>query len=194
MTTTRKETKVFIAGSRRLSKLSHDVKLRIDKIVEKHLTILIGDANGADRAVQQYLSSKSYHDVIVFCMEGICRNNIGNWTTQEIKAVASGKRDFAYYSTKDRAMGREADYGLMLWDGESRGTLTNIVQLVREAKPVVVFLAPEKAFYTLRDSSDLSRVALHLARADFDQIERDLQSTDSRRAGSRKAVSAQLVF
>jgi hypothetical protein len=194
MTIARKETKVFIAGSRRLSKLSQDVKLRIDKVVEQNLTILIGDASGADKAVQQYLSSKGYGEVVVFCMDGSCRNNLGNWTTQEIKAVDSRKRDFAYYSTKDRAMAREADYGLMLWDGESRGTLTNIVQLVREAKPVVVFVAPENTFYTLRDPSDLSKVSVRVAHADFDQIERDLQSADSRRGANRKSASVQPVF
>jgi len=194
MTNTRKDTKVFIAGSRRLSKLSQEIKRRIDNIVDKHLTVIIGDANGVDKAVQQYLSKKGYSDVLVFCMDGSCRNNIGNWTTQEIKAANPGRRDFAYYATKDRAMVKEADYGFMLWDGESRGTLTSIVELVRDAKPVVVFVAPDKAFYTLRDSSDLVKVSLHVDHADFDRIERDLQTANTSQAASRKHVVAPPLF
>lgn len=41
--------KVFIAGSRRLSHLNEDVKGRIDTMIEKGFTILVGDANGADK-------------------------------------------------------------------------------------------------------------------------------------------------
>jgi hypothetical protein len=46
----------------------------------------------------------------------------------------------------------------MLWDGRSRGTLTNIVHLVREGKPVVVYVAPERSFYTLRQCSQLAEM------------------------------------
>ncbi|MGZ5441159.1 MAG: hypothetical protein ACXW5U_05340 [Thermoanaerobaculia bacterium] len=31
--------------------------------------------------------------------------------------------DFEYFTAKDAAMAEQADYGLMLWDGESVGTL-----------------------------------------------------------------------
>ena len=49
-------TKVFIAGSRQLSRLNADVKRRIETMIEKGFTILVGDANGADKAVQRYLA------------------------------------------------------------------------------------------------------------------------------------------
>jgi len=148
-------SKVFIAGSRRLSKLSRDVTHRLDNIIEKGLTVLVGDAKGVDKAVQSYFSKKQYTNVQVFCMEGGCRNNVGNWPTRAVSAANPGRRDFAYYSTKDRVMTDEADYGLMLWDGESRGTLTSIVDLVVRGKPVAVYFAPKRIFYTLRDSSEL---------------------------------------
>lgn len=194
MTSRMKDERVFIAGSRRLSKLNHEVKRRIDNIVDKRLTIVIGDANGVDKAVQHYLSKKGYSNVIVFCMDGFCRNNAGNWKTQEIKAANPDKRDFSYYATKDRAMVKEADYGFMLWDGDSRGTLTSIVELVRAAKPVVVFVAPDKAFYTLRDSDDLAKVSSHLNHADFDRIERDLGMTSETRGGKRRDTLDRLLF
>jgi len=51
-------TKVFIAGSRQLSRLNADVKRRIDTMIDKGFTILVGDANGADKAVQRYLPKR----------------------------------------------------------------------------------------------------------------------------------------
>ncbi|MGC2422192.1 MAG: hypothetical protein WA405_11155 [Candidatus Acidiferrales bacterium] len=192
MTRTRNDTKVFIAGSRHLSRLNADVKRRIDNIIDKHLTVMIGDANGVDKAVQQYLNTRCYSDVLVFCMEGGCRNNIGGWATRAIKAADSGRRDFAYYSTKDRAMANEADYGLMLWDGESRGTLTSIVHLVREGKPVVVFLAPDKTFYTLHDSNHLVKMLGHFDPTALQRIDRDLQAVSTGSISTRRLETAPL--
>src|SRR5215813_8073240 len=148
-------TKVFIAGSRRLSKLNEQVKRRIDNIVDKNFAIMIGDANGVDKAIQKYLCARHYRNVVVFCMEKNCRNNVGDWPKREILAAESSRRDFAYYSTKDQVMVQEADYGFMLWDGQSRGTLRSIVDLVQREKPVIVYVASEGAFHTLRRPKDL---------------------------------------
>lgn len=101
------------------------MKHRIDTIIEKGFTILIGDANGADRAVQRFVAEKGYRNVIVHCMAGNCRNNVGGWPTREIVAP-EGARGFAYYSTKDQAMVDDASHGLMLWDGKSKGTLIKV--------------------------------------------------------------------
>ena len=53
-------TKVFIAGSRQITRLPADVRTRLDVMIEKGFQILVGDANGADKAVQRYLADKSY--------------------------------------------------------------------------------------------------------------------------------------
>ena len=176
MTRIRNGTKVFIAGSRRLSQLRNDVKRRIDNIVDKGLTVMVGDANGVDKAVQRYLSSRHYSNVLVFCMEGGCRNNLGSWPTRKVAAADPARRDFAYYSTKDRAMVEEADYGLMLWDGKSRGTLRSIVDLVRQKKPVVVYIAPAGSFCTLRQSGELAEMLSRVDPIALQGIDRELQS------------------
>ena len=118
-------TKVFIGGSRHVSRLNAQVRKRIDNIIEKEFPILIGDANGADKAVQQYLHSNHYKNVEVFCSDGICRNNIGDWEIRSI-SVGTRKRNVQFYSAKDRIMAQEATFGLMLWDGKSIGTLLNV--------------------------------------------------------------------
>jgi hypothetical protein len=168
--------KVFIGGSRRLSRLSANVKRRLDNIVNKRLTVLIGDANGADRAVQHYLASKRYDDVIVFCIAGECRNNVGKWPVRNIVPLEEARRDFAYYAAKDRAMADETDYGLMLWDGKSRGTLTSVVDLMRQGKLVVVYFAPGKSFYTLSDHEDLALLVRSLDGELLQRIESDLDA------------------
>lgn len=149
-------TKVFVAGSRNLLKLNDAVELRIDNIIHKGLKVIIGDANGADKAVQHYLHSKNYKNVEIFCMEGACRHNVGNWPIRIIPAPGSKRKDFAFYSIKDLTMANEADYGLMLWDGQSRGTHSNIVQLLTRGKPCVVYLSQNKSFHTLREIEQLS--------------------------------------
>ena len=47
-------------------------------------------------------------------------------------------------------MAAEATVGLMLWDGESHGTLMNVVRLSTAGKPVVVYVQPRKSFLEIR--------------------------------------------
>jgi hypothetical protein len=182
-------SKVFVAGSRRLSKLSDDVRRRIDNIVRKKLAVIVGDASGVDKAIQQYLRDKHYGNVTVFCMEGSCRNNVGDWPTRSIAATDPSRHDFAYFSTKDRVMVEEADYGFMLWDGKSRGTLRSIVDLVKRGKPVVIYMAPDKTFRTLRQSKDLAEMLAHIDPATIQGIQgidHDLHSLAVSGESSRK--------
>jgi hypothetical protein len=159
---------VFVAGSRQISRLPAEVRSRLDIIIEKGFQILVGDANGADKAVQRYLADKSYPNVLVHCMKAHCRNNAGNWPTREVDAPR-GAKGFDYYSLKDRAMAEAAEYGLMLWDGKSKGTVNNVVNLSRDCKPVVVYVAPTRQFLTVKAFDDLKDL---LAEGDSDSVER----------------------
>ncbi len=150
-------TKVFIGGSRKITRLNKDIKGRIDNIIQKEYTILIGDANGADKSVQKYLFDKSYRNVRVFCMGNECRNNIGHWETHLITRTRN-KKDYNYYSIKDLEMVRETDYGFMIWDGKSKGTLNNIINLLKENKKVLVHFSPNKEFYNLITFDDLEKL------------------------------------
>ncbi len=142
-------TKVFVGGSRRASRLNGQFRERLDNIMEKGFPIVIGDANGADKTVQQYLHSKRYQNVEVFCSNEICRNNIGNWPTRSIPAE-SRDRTAEFYSAKDRVMAQEATVGLMMWDGRSVGTLLNVFRLVGLQKKAVIYTVPEKRFLEFR--------------------------------------------
>ena len=61
-------------------------------MIEKGFQVLVGDANGADKA-ERYLAAKSYPNVLVHCMKDHCRNNVGHWPTREVDAPR-GTRGF----------------------------------------------------------------------------------------------------
>ncbi len=112
---------------------------------------MIGDAPGVDKSVQQYLHAKGYRDVEVFCSGTRCRNNVGDWLTRQV-AVNSSRRDFDFYATKDIQMAQEASFGLMIWDGESAGTLMNVWRLIKQNKKAVILEVPKRSSYELKAS------------------------------------------
>jgi len=142
-------------------------------MIDKDFTILVGDANGADKAVQRYLAEKGYRNVIVHCMVNNCRNNVGGWPTREV-LPPKGARGFGYYAAKDQAMVDDAAYGLMLWDGESKGTLNSVLNMIRQEKPVVVYLAPKRTFQNLHSLSNLTDLLGNCDKASVERFEREL--------------------
>ena len=54
-------------------------------------------------------------------------------------------------------------------DGKSKGTANNVVNLSRDRKPVVVYVAPTKQFRTIKTFDDLKDL---LAQGDSDSVER----------------------
>lgn len=150
-------TKVFIGGSIKITGLNKDIKYRVDNIIQKEYIVFIGDANGTDKAVQKYLFDKGYKNVRVFCMGNECRNNIGNWETRHIEETMS-RKDYYYYSIKDLEMAKETDYGFMIWNGKSRGTFNNVINLLKENKKVLVYFSPTKEFYNLITIDDLEKL------------------------------------
>lgn len=164
-------TKVFIGGSRKVSRLSADVKQRIDRIIAGDLEVVVGDANGADKAVQRYLDEQGYSNVVVFCTGQRPRNNVGKWQLRSIQPP-SKRKDYRYYTAKDKAMTEEATHGLMLWDGKSVGTLLNVLRLLGQGKKVVVFDAPRRAFLELRKPDDWDQVIKRCDPETISEVER----------------------
>lgn len=150
---------VFIAGSRSLSKLNAQVRERLDNIMKQNLTVLIGDANGIDKAVQRYLAAHKYQPVHIYCM-GVCRNNIGNWNTLMHRAARGIRHGRTYYEVKDLAMAKDASCGFMIWDGISKGTLKNVINLIGIHKIVLLYIDPKKDFYSVRTQDELDRALM----------------------------------
>lgn len=145
---------VFIGGSRYISRLNDVIFERFQAILDARLGVFLGDANGADKSAQRWFAAHGYRDITIFHSGGAPRNNLGQWETRAI-VPKSSKRDFHFHAAKDLAMADAADYGFMLWDGVSKGTLNNILNLLERGKKVVVYFAPTKDCKTLREIADV---------------------------------------
>jgi len=160
---------VFIAGSRALYRLNPQVRERLDNIVSRCFSVLVGDASGVDKAVQQYLARQSYRSVTVYCMDP-CRNNVGDWPVRAHTAEAGARRDRFYYGIKDAAMVRDATWGFMLWDGRSKGTLANTIGLLNTDKKVLLYLAPRRQFFNLHTFEHLCEMLNAIGVQDVEQF------------------------
>jgi len=137
--------RIFIAGPRSITTLNEKVKDRLYGIYEKTYSVLVGDANGVDKAIQRYFSELNYTNVIVYASNGIVRNNLGDWQVETVP-VSNKIKGFDFYAMKDKAMADNADYGFMLWNGESKGTLNNIINMLNGNKKVLVYFSPKNSF------------------------------------------------
>jgi hypothetical protein len=125
-------TTVFIAGSISINRLHKNVQERIGKIVSSGLDVVVGDADGADTSIQKCL--RDYQAVKV--TGNVPRNNVADWPVHNVYSKAkAGSR--AYFTAKDLEMARESDYGLMIWDCKSTGTLSNVIELLREKRSLL---------------------------------------------------------
>lgn len=173
-------TTVFIAGSITIKNLDQMVKDRIDNIAASKFRILVGDANGVDASIQEYLRQIGYKNATVYCSGSIPRNNIGGWPVHSVVTkAAQGTR--AFFTAKDVEMAKSADFGLMIWDAKSTGTITNVIEILSRRKKSVVFINKAKSFKTIRTVEELdqliqcmseeSKVKAHQKMKLFDKIE-----------------------
>jgi predicted XRE-type DNA-binding protein len=152
-------TTVFIAGSISISRLHEKVQDRINKIVSSNFNVVVGDADGADTSIQQCLHVYRADRVTVYCTGDTPRNNVANWPVHRVHSKArAGTR--AFFTAKDLEMARSSDYGLMVWDCKSTGTLSNVIELLKEKKKSLVFVNKNKDFVTVADGDGL-RHLLH---------------------------------
>lgn len=148
---------VFISGSIAISRLDQRVKERISKAVNAGLSVAVGDADGADTSIQQHLASISAERVTVYCSGDQPRNNVGDWMVEHVyPEAAPGTR--RYFTAKDIKMAAAANYGLMIWDAKSTGTLSNVIELLKANKKSVVFINKSKSFVTVSDGHSLEQL------------------------------------
>ena len=134
-----KMSTIFIGGAREIKVLPEKVENRLKNIYNKNHSIVIGDANGIDKVVQQYFYNYKYSNIKIFASNGNARNNIGNWKVESIK-VSSKLKGFDFYKEKDLAMAKVADIGFMIWNCKSKGTLNNMINLLTLNKELIVYL------------------------------------------------------
>lgn len=162
---------IFIGGSREVTKLPADVLPRLDEIIKKGHHVIVGDANGADKAVQTYLANHNYKHVTLYVSGDKPRNNVGRWNIHSVTADSKAK-DYHFFAAKDREMARRADFGLMIWDGKSPGTLLNLVRLVQGNKIAVLYNVPLKQTINLKTADRLREFYRECAQSIRNDIEK----------------------
>ena len=122
---------VMISGSRSIKDISAGLP-SIDRIMLLNFSIIVGDAGGVDKLVQEYLRRSNYLNVKVYFALWDGNAKPRNTTEYETVGVAGS------YINRDIAMCSICDYGLALWDGNSRGTKDNIDRTGKKTKIITI--------------------------------------------------------
>ena len=150
--------KIFISGSLTLNMLPPEVKESIKKAIKKNYKILIGDAKGIDKTVQNYLKVLGYKNVVIYYIGDSPRNiSDTDWKSVRVPIennplfIKNNRYTREAQMVKDKAMSDNADTGLVVWKDSSinrfgkisvsKGTLNNIYRLLTSNKLVGIYLA-----------------------------------------------------
>ncbi|WP_444930997.1 hypothetical protein ACJJIF_04225 [Microbulbifer sp. SSSA002] len=171
-------TKVFISGSITIKEIDPAAQERINRIVASTFTIILGDANGADSAVQNYVQHLNYKNVVVYCSGKKARNNLGLWNTEHVSTHHRvGSREF--YQAKDKEMASDCDYGFMIWDGSSTGTLSNVIEITRLGKYSLVFISKTREFIKIKCADDIDKLKSLMTGPDIEKANKKIKFEDS---------------
>lgn len=131
--------KIFISGSKSISKLPELAKAFINQFIENGDEILIGDCYGVDAVVQKYLEAKEFNNTTIYCSGTTPRNNfVSAAKIHSCTEAAKGLTGSAFHYVKDIQMANDCDQALMIWDGKSKGTAENLNRIKEMGKPFVV--------------------------------------------------------
>lgn len=146
-----KQRTVFISGSSKTQdkesgyyrkRLPKPVRDKIDQKMRNGDKIIVGDAPGIDRQVQDYLKSKKYKNVEVYGPGKQVRYSADkNWKTNPIDDPDHEPMSPEWLAKKDKAMTDAADEGLaIILDEGAKATRNNIERLNKQEKPVDAYM------------------------------------------------------
>ena len=166
--------KIFISGSMRIKRLDPKVKDMIDNIIKTDFSNLLGDAEGVDASIQELLNSKGYTNDTIFCSGDKARNNIGRWQVKKIHTDYQ-KNTRLFFTAKDIQMAKKCDYGFMVWDSKSTGTLSNVYELFSQGKKSLVFINKLRTFKQIGKVADFEDLISVMSASAFEKADKKLQ-------------------
>lgn len=152
--------KIVLGGSRHLEYVPKEIEDRLLEWIENSAEFLIGDAPGTDRAFQKFFNSKKYLNVTIYTSADEVRNNLGNWHVEKVESGLKSKSN-AVHAFKDRKMSKIADVGLMIWDSQSAGTLSNVIDLINQEKECYMWLATDSDLCRFDNLKSLEKFLLN---------------------------------
>ena len=147
----RKRETVFVSGSSKTQfedsgyyrkDLPKDVRKKINEYIKNGDKIIVGDAPGIDRQVQDYLKKKRYKNVEVYGPGNKQVRYSANkkWKTKLIDAPEFEENSPEWLAKKDKAMTKVATKGLsIVLDDGSMATKRNVARLLSQHKNVDVY-------------------------------------------------------
>lgn len=148
--------KIFIGGSKTAKINTGIIVDKLKNVIRNEAEFMIGDCCGADTAMQNFLAGMKYSRVTVFTAHQKAKYNAGYW--QEFMVDSTTEKSFYAHRKKDATMAEAADAGFMIWDGKSKGTFLNIIDLLGYGKPVEVYFTETQNFVTLHTAKELSDI------------------------------------
>jgi hypothetical protein len=150
-----KET-LFISGSSKTQdkesgyyrkNLPKEVRKEIKKSMKAKDKIIVGDAPGIDRQVQDYLNKKNYKDVEIYGPGKQVRYTANKkWKTNPIDAPEFEVGSKEWLAKKDKVMTANASKGLaVILDEGAAATRKNVDRLIEQNKKVNVYSLNRKA-------------------------------------------------
>lgn len=145
-----REHTVFVSGSSKTQtkkseyyrkKLPSEIQNELQRHMKAGDKIIVGDAPGIDRQVQDYLNKQRYDNVEVYGPGKNVRYSANKkWKTNPIDAPEFEEGSKEWLAKKDIAMTKAADEGLaVVLDEGAKATRKNVERLINDNKDVRVF-------------------------------------------------------
>lgn len=171
------EDTVFISGKVKFDKkIPKNVRFEIDEMIRSKANIIIGDAPGADRRVQDFLSKRGYDKVEVYTTDSVARNNVGKWKVNNIDGSNQPSEKLSR-AQKDIAMTNKATKGYAISTKDDRpdsATSNNITRLRETGKDVKLYDYKDKTTNVLKETK-----TEHI-KENLNKIERELYSKNEK--------------
>lgn len=122
-------------------KLPKAIRNELNKRIKSGNRIIVGEAPGIDRQVQDYLNKKKYSNVKVYTSDETPRYLANKkWGVKRVDASKYEKMSPQWLAEKDKAMTKDADEGIavILDKGGAGATRKNIERLNKQGKNVFV--------------------------------------------------------
>lgn len=141
---------VFISGSSKTQfkdnpyyrkRLNKELRKEIDDIIKKNYNVVVGDAPGIDRQVQDYLNKKRYRNVEIYGPGTQVRYSANKkWKTNPINDPDHEPMSPEWLALKDIKMSQIADEGLaVILDEGAKATRNNVKRMRESGKKVKVY-------------------------------------------------------
>ena len=131
--------------------------------------IIIVGAGLSGATAARLFAENGYSFVTVYYSGDRPRFNLGNWKT---KHLSSNKylSDYERQKLKDNQMVLDSDFGYMLLQGQTKGTMANVNKLLEQNKPCYVMMHNKNGGYSrnaiIRKEDDLRYISWYYERFD----------------------------